>query len=65
MIMLEIFFKDTSKFCRVYQNQDQGMATTNNDLFLRLWFEVDLNKSKFNAHSRDEAIQSNKKVVSL
>lgn len=39
----------------------QGMATTNNDLFLRRWFEVDVAKEMFNAKDRDEAIESGAK----
>ncbi len=36
----------------------QGMATTNNDMFLRRWFEVDISKTNFNAKNRIEAIES-------
>jgi len=36
----------------------QGMATTNNDLFLRLWSEVQQSKIKFDAASEDEAAKS-------
>ena len=39
----------------------QGMATTNNDLFLRRWFEVDISKTKFDANDRNEAINSQAK----
>jgi hypothetical protein len=42
-------------------NPHQGMATTNNDKFLRRWFEVDLKKCFFDAVSRDMANFSNKK----
>ena len=35
-----------------------GMATANNDRFLRLWFEVNINKIGFSLTSRKEAIKS-------
>jgi len=38
-----------------------GMATANNDLFMRLWFEVDINKLSFSENSRDSAQKSMKK----
>lgn len=38
-----------------------GMATANNDLFMRLWFEVSSDKSEFSANSREEALESGKK----
>ncbi|HHK4155466.1 TPA: BREX-1 system adenine-specific DNA-methyltransferase PglX [Pseudomonas aeruginosa] len=39
----------------------QGMATTNNDLFLRLWSEVGLAKIGFSCDSEDQALGSKKK----
>lgn len=36
-----------------------GMATANNNLFLRYWYEVNIKEIKFSAISRDEAISSN------
>ncbi len=39
----------------------QGMATTNNDKFLRRWFEIDIGKAKFQALDRDDAIASKAK----
>lgn len=36
----------------------QGMATCDNDRFLRLWFEVSLNKIKFDAKNAQESIDS-------
>ncbi|HDZ09176.1 BREX-1 system adenine-specific DNA-methyltransferase PglX [Pseudohongiella sp.] len=39
----------------------QGMATTNNDLFLRRWFEVSASKSKFDCSDTDECIFSGAK----
>ena len=42
-------------------NPRQGMATTNNDLFLRKWYEVNFNKIGFNYSSEDEAEESKQK----
>ncbi|WP_180174850.1 BREX-1 system adenine-specific DNA-methyltransferase PglX [Acinetobacter sp. YH01022] len=39
----------------------QGMATTNNDLFVRLWFEVSRTKMKTDALSEQDAKSSNMK----
>ena len=39
----------------------QGMATADNDLFLRLWFEPNFSKIEFNAKSLKMASESNKK----
>lgn len=39
----------------------QGMATSDNKRFLRQWFEVDINKIKFDAHNSEEAQKSGKK----
>jgi hypothetical protein len=39
----------------------QGMATTNNDLFLRIWSEVGANRSNFHCNSEDEAFESGAK----
>ena len=39
----------------------QGLATTNNGLFIRLWHEVDLQRVMFAATSEDDAEQSGKK----
>lgn len=38
-----------------------GMATANNDLFMRLWFEVNADKLGFSENSRDSAQSSMKK----
>ncbi len=38
-----------------------GMATANNDRFLRLWYEVDINRIGFSIKSRDEATKSGQK----
>ena len=34
-----------------------GMATANNDLFVRLWYEVNVDNLGFNCSSRQEAIE--------
>ena len=39
----------------------QGIATANNNRFLRGWFEVSLENIKFDAKSKEEAKESNKK----
>ncbi len=38
-----------------------GMATANNDRFMRLWHEIDISKAKFNATSRETAKHSGKR----
>ena len=38
-----------------------GMTTGDNNRFLRMWFEVNINKAKFNTSSADEAQQSGRK----
>lgn len=44
-----------------YGKPRQGLATGDNKRFVRLWFEIDFKKTKFDAKSKDEAINSNKK----
>lgn len=39
----------------------QGMATSDNNRFLRQWYEVDLNRMCFGAQNREEARKSKKK----
>lgn len=39
----------------------QGLATTNNDLFLRLWFETESNKIGFGYKSSKEALEGGEK----
>lgn len=39
----------------------QGLATANNERFLRLWHEVDFDKIGFGCKNQDEACSSNKK----
>lgn len=36
----------------------QGMATTNNDLFLKLWHEIQFEKIKFDARSEDDTLSA-------
>ena len=40
-----------------------GMTTADNNRFVRLWFEVDINKTIFNAHSDEEVLKHGKKWV--
>ena len=44
-----------------YGYPKQGFATGNNDMFLRLWYEVDQIKVGFNMQDRNEADESGKK----
>jgi len=39
----------------------QGLATAKNDRFLRYWYEVDINKIKFDATSIEDSVKSGKK----
>ena len=39
----------------------QGLATADNDLFLRRWWEVDIDRCGFRMKSREEALHSGKK----
>lgn len=41
----------------------QGMATTNNDIFLKYWWEVEFNKIGFNYRNRIEAIEKKGKWI--
>jgi type II restriction/modification system DNA methylase subunit YeeA len=43
----------------------QGLATTNNSLFLRQWHEIDISKAGFGLQSTDEALASGKKWFPL
>jgi hypothetical protein len=58
----------SNKTISIFENSDslgikdiprQGLATANNDRFLRLWYEVNINKILFNSKSIEEAQQSN------
>ena len=60
----------SENFIRAFENgtklgdiadSKQGLATADNNRFLRLWFEVENSKIKFNAHDREEGIDSDKK----
>jgi type II restriction/modification system DNA methylase subunit YeeA len=61
------WFSDS--FFRVFTNQKlsdvakprQGLATGDNERFLRLWSEVDMNKIGYGMGSRQQALQSKKK----
>jgi len=44
-----------------YANLKQGMSTANNDLFLRLWFEVNNEKISFHSQTPQQAIDSKMK----
>ena len=39
----------------------QGLATGDNDRFLRFWYEVDFNKIGFGCKNRDESVETKKK----
>lgn len=41
----------------------QGLATADNDRFLRLWHEVDINKTKFDSKDADDLLKSGKKWI--
>ena len=60
----------SENFIRAFENgtklgdiadSKQGLATADNNRFLRLWFEVNNSRIKFDAHDREEAIDSDKK----
>lgn len=60
----------SEKFMEAFENSESigdkavvrnGMKTGNNAEFLRLWWEVDSNKTSYNALSYSEAVASNKK----
>ncbi len=59
----------TDRMIEAFRNSDisqitkprQGMATSDNDKFLRLWFEVDMNKVKIDAKDAEDALVSGKK----
>ena len=42
----------------------QGMTTSDNNRFLRLWFEIDINKASFNTISAEEALGGGRKWFS-
>ena len=49
---------ESKKLVSTMGDVKQGLATGDNNRFLRLWFEVDNNKICVNAHNSDEAIAS-------
>ena len=53
-------FKEEKKLSD-YAETKQGMATGNNNKFLRFWFEIDFNKIGFYMHDVQEALESGKK----
>lgn len=48
-----------------FGNPRQGLASTNNALFYRLWFEVSKNRTGFSIKTRQDAAQSGKKWFPL
>ena len=50
-------FKETNPLEKIGKPR-QGMATTNNDLFLRRWFEICVSHIGFNISSEEESINS-------
>lgn len=57
----EIISSFGEKLLGDYAYPKQGFATGNNDRFLKLWHEVDINKIGFEMNSRIEASESKKK----
>ena len=62
----EAVFKDfqTNKRVEDISETRIGMATANNDRFMRLWYEVNVDKTSFSCVSREEAKESEKKWFS-
>ena len=52
---------ENGRALNIYADLKQGMSTANNDLFLRLWFEVDHSNISYHSKSAEEAISSQKK----
>lgn len=50
---------ENTKLLKEYSTTRLGMATANNDLFVRFWSEVELGKIGFGMESRKEALLSN------
>lgn len=57
--MLEAF--ENGQVLGEIADSKQGIATADNNTFLRLWSEVDINKSCFNATSVDNSMETKKK----
>lgn len=53
-------FKNNVTLGEIAQTR-QGMATSNNDRFLRLWYEIEINKAGFGIRDSQKAINCNKK----
>jgi hypothetical protein len=51
----------TKKSLRDIADTRLGMATADNNKFLRFWYEVEISKCNFSSQSRDEAEESRKK----
>ena len=54
--MFEVF--SSAKPLSEYAEPKQGMATTDNNQFLRKWYEVEINRIKFDAKDTEEAKES-------
>ena len=57
--IFEIF--DTTPNIKYYASPRQGLATADNNRFVRLWYEVDHSKIGFDCESKEIALDSNKK----
>lgn len=57
--VLDLFEK--CKSLDQYAQPRQGMATCNNDKYLRMWYEPSIDKIGFGFHSNKEAVESGKK----
>ena len=53
---------DVGRPMNSYVNPKQGLATANNDLFLRLWYEVDINKTCI-GKNKATSLLTNKKWI--
>ena len=61
--MRELFAK--GNILRKYAEPRQGLATSDNDRFLRFWYEVDRNRESFDTQSREEANSNGKKWFAI
>ncbi|MEB1807293.1 MAG: BREX-1 system adenine-specific DNA-methyltransferase PglX [Bacillaceae bacterium] len=57
---IRMIFKEGKSLGKIASPR-QGMATSNNDMYLRHWFEVPIEKIGFNIESNEEATLSHKK----
>lgn len=53
-------FSDLKKVGEIAEPRS-GLSTTNNDRFIRLWYEVNINNTYFNCSNLEEASNSNKR----